>query len=279
MPHANTTSSALRGLLRTLRERRSIILAYHGVGPSTSDDDPSFLRVPADRFRAQVESLIAAGFELVTVAELAARANGGPPPPGLAALSFDDGMEDNHSQALPILSELGAPATVYVVSGLIGERNPWIAYEARMMTADELLDLHSAGWELGAHTVTHPDLSQLDRAGCVREMADSRATLEKLTGVPVRTFAYPFCTYGADALAAAAEVGFEAAVTCHGRGAWSRYEMKRSMVTGKDGGASFVLKLWELYQPLFESVPGRAVRATTRGARRRARQLLERRRV
>jgi peptidoglycan/xylan/chitin deacetylase (PgdA/CDA1 family) len=277
MAHRTTSSSRRRSLLRTLAERRSIILAYHGIGPSSAAEDPHFLRVPAERFRAQVQSLIDAGFELVTVAELAARANGGEPPPGMAALSFDDGMEDNHSQALPILSDLGVPATVYVVSGLIGQRNPWIQYEARMMGAEQLLDLHAAGWELGAHTVTHPDLSQLDRDTCLREMSESRSTIEDLTRESVRTFAYPFCKYGPEALEAAQEAGFDAAVTCHGRGGWSRYEMKRSMITGKDGGASFVLKLWELYQPLFESVPGRVVRATTRGARGQARRVLERR--
>jgi hypothetical protein len=53
--------------------------------------------------------------------------------------------------------------------------------------------------------------------------------------------------------------------------------MKRQMITGKDGFASFVLKLWELYQPLFDSSAGRLARTTTRGARRRARVLMERR--
>jgi peptidoglycan/xylan/chitin deacetylase (PgdA/CDA1 family) len=277
MAAAPTSSPHRRLPLRELAARRSLILAYHGVGPSLSADDPNFLRVPADRFRAQVESLLHAGFELVTVAELAARADGGEPPPGLAAISFDDGMEDNHSAALPILRELGAPATVYVTTGLLGQQNPWIAYDARMMTRDELLDLHVAGWELGAHTVTHPDLSALSREDCVRELSESRAMLEELTGAPVRTFAYPFCKYGPEALAAVAEVGFEAAVTCHGRGGWSRHEMKRQMITGKDGYASFVLKAWELYGPLFDSPPGRLARDTTRGARRRARVLLERR--
>jgi peptidoglycan/xylan/chitin deacetylase (PgdA/CDA1 family) len=277
MAQPTKPSSPWRSVLRTLSTRRSVILAYHGIGPSMSAADPSFLRVPATRFRAQVQALIDAGFELVTVAELAARAGGGEPPPGLAAISFDDGMQDNHTAALPILRELGVAATVYVTTGLIGESNPWLGYEQRMMTAEELCELHAAGWELGAHTVTHPDLSQLDRAACVEELSVSRATLETMTGARVRTFAYPFCKYGPAALEAVAEVGFEAAVTCNGRGSWSPYEMKRSMITGKDRGASFVLKLWELYQPLFESAPGRATRAVTRGARSRARTVLERR--
>ena len=222
-----------------------------------------------------MESLLEVGFELMTVADLALRANGGDPPPGLAAVSFDDGLHDNHEQALPILRELGVPGTVYVSTGLIGQPNPWIAEGSRMMTADELLDLRDAGWELGAHTVTHPDLSVLDLDDCLREIGDSRAALEELTGEPVRTFAYPFCKYGDAALEAVAQVGFDAAVTCWGRGGWSRYEMKRQMITGKDGFGSFVLKLWEAYQPLFDSAPGRLARTTTRAARARARTAME----
>jgi peptidoglycan/xylan/chitin deacetylase (PgdA/CDA1 family) len=84
--------------------------------------DPENLCVAPRRFRAQVELLLAAGFEFLTVAELTSRMNGGPPPPGLAALSFDDGMENNVSVLLPLLREYGLPATVYVATGLIGQR-------------------------------------------------------------------------------------------------------------------------------------------------------------
>ena len=277
MARKTRTTSPWQLSLRTLAARRSLILCYHGVGPSKAGEDPHFLRVPPERFRRQVAALIDAGFELMTVADLVARAGGGDPPPGLAAISFDDGMDDNHSQALPILRDLGVPATVYVTTGLIGQPNPWISETARMMTTGELLELHAEGWELGAHTVTHPDMSQLDRAACLREVTESRVTLEELTGTPVRTFAYPFCKYGDGALAAVAEAGFDAAVTCHGRGGWTRYETKRTMITGKDGPPSFALKVWELYGPMFESRAGEIARATTRGARQRVRALMERR--
>jgi peptidoglycan/xylan/chitin deacetylase (PgdA/CDA1 family) len=246
-----------------------LILAYHGVAPSDQGEDPHNLRVPPARFRAQVESLLGTGFEIVTVADLADRAGGGEPPPGLAALSFDDGMEDNHSVLLPILREYGIPATVYVTTGLIGEANPWLAPEsgARMMTEEELRALARAGIELGAHTVTHPDMSLLGHDECLREMTESREALERLAGGPVRTFAYPFCRYNESAVAAAADAGFLAAVTCEGRGGWSPYELRRAMITGKDGWPSFLLKASDAYQPLFDSRAGKLLRASTRSVR------------
>lgn len=271
---ADVASSALVRPLAALRSRRSVILGYHGVAPSSPSEDPHNLRVPPDRFRAQVGFLRDAGFRFVTVREIAERMHdGAAPPPGLAALSFDDGMEDNHSILLPILEEFGIGATVYVTTGLIGQPNPWMAAgsDARMLTEGELRALAAAGVELGAHTVSHPDLSTLDREACLREMVESREALERLTGAEVRTFAYPFCRYGDAAVAAAAEAGFLAAVTCEGRGGWSPFELKRAMLTGKDGLASFLLKVTDAYQPLFDSPPGRLLRAGTRGARERLR--------
>ena len=261
-------------MLRRIRARESVILAYHGVAPSHAGHDPHFLRVEPDRFRRQIELLAEAGFEFLTVADLVDRKGDGEPPAGLLALSFDDGLHDNHEVLLPILREYGIPATVYVMTGYIGQPYPWIATEtdARLMTEAELRELAEAGVELGAHTVSHPDLSDLDQEACLREMVESRDEIERITGARVRTFAYPFCRYGDPAVAAAREAGFAAAVTCHGRGDWSAFTMKRTMITGKDGTASFLLKMAGAYQPLFESPPGRLFRASTRAARRAVRQ-------
>jgi peptidoglycan/xylan/chitin deacetylase (PgdA/CDA1 family) len=240
------------------------------------ETDPGFLRVRPAEFRAQVRLLLDAGFRFLTVAEFAEEADGHPPPPGLVALSFDDGMDDNHHVVLPILREHSIPATVFVTTGLIGEPNPWMSPDsgARMMTIEELRDLTSAGFEIGSHTVTHPDLSELDFESCLAEMLESSSTLERLLGSPVRTFAYPFCHFGPAAVAAAKEAGFFAAVTCQGRGGWNRFELRRSMISGKDGIGIFLLKMTDMYQPLFNSLPGRLLRVATRKARagRRARR-------
>jgi peptidoglycan/xylan/chitin deacetylase (PgdA/CDA1 family) len=271
----------LQRLARTLRTRRSVILCYHGVGPTSTSLDPGFLRVRPEVFRAQLELLLGAGFEFVTVAELADRAAGAEPPHGLASLSFDDGMDDNHAVVLPILTELGLTATVYVATGLIGKPNPWMApgSGARMMDEPELRELVAAGFEIGAHSVTHPDLSQLDYESCLREMTESRHTLERIAGAPVRTFAYPFCRFGPAALAAVRASGFSAAVTCQGSGSWDRYELKRSLITGKDGLPIFLLKLTDAYEPLFDSRPSRLVRAATRRLRDRLRERAQERRA
>ena len=273
-----TSQVALR-TARLIRARRSTILLYHGVGPTNTRIDPGFLRVRPEAFREQLGLLLESGFETVTVDELVRRSGGRKPPPGLVALSFDDGMDDNHSVVLPLLREHGVRATVFVTTGLIGKPNPWMAPEsgARMMTVEELRDLAAAGFEIGAHTVSHPDLSRLGFDECLREMRESRDELERTLGVEVRTFAYPSCHYGPAAVEAARAAGFTAAVTCQGLGSWKRYEVRRSLMSGKDGTASFLAKLTGFYEPLSTSPPGRLARATTRKARTMKRARAERR--
>lgn len=245
-----------------------MILGYHGVARSARRDDLFLLQLPPDRFRAQLEMMLEAGFGFVTVAELAARSAGGPPPPGLAAVSFDDAMRNNLTNALPILRELGIPATVYVPTGWLGGRSPWIGPggDGAILDRAELRELVAAGWELGAHTVTHADLSQLGYEECRREIEGSCEALHELTGVKVQTLAYPFGNYGQTAISAARDSGLLAAVTT-GSGKWEPFELTRAMIGAADPFPVILLKLTDRYEPLLASPPLRVARRTSKQLR------------
>jgi peptidoglycan/xylan/chitin deacetylase (PgdA/CDA1 family) len=244
------------------------VLGYHGVASSRLRDDLSLLQVSPSRFRRHIELLLAAGFSFVTMAELARRAGGGVPEPGLAVVTFDDGMRNNHSTALPILGEYGIPATVYVTIGFIAGVSPWIGPggDGAMMDEPELRELAAAGWELGAHTMTHADLSTLDYDACLGEIEESRLALERIAGVSVDTFAYPFGRYGPAALAAARDAAVIAAVTT-GSGSWEPYEITRAMIGAIDPLAVILLKLTDRYEPLLASAPARLARQSSKRLR------------
>jgi peptidoglycan/xylan/chitin deacetylase (PgdA/CDA1 family) len=242
--------------LRSIRRRRSVILGYHGVARSPLRHDLSRLQIRPSRFRAQIELLVEAGFQFVTVAELARLAEGRRPPAGYAAISFDDAMRTVATTALPVLSEHGIRATVYVPVGIIGGASPWLApnSENNIMTVDELRDLAASGWELGAHTMTHPDLSLLDYDACCREIQDSKAALERIGGVQVQTLAYPFGRYGPASVQAARDSGLIAAVSTGG-GSWDPFQLTRAMIGRLDPMPLVLLKLVDGYEPLLRSGP------------------------
>jgi peptidoglycan/xylan/chitin deacetylase (PgdA/CDA1 family) len=253
--------------LRPMARRRPAILGYHGIGRSSRREDPFLLSVTPARFRLQLETMLAAGFRFMTVAELAAAAAGRTPPPGLAAVSFDDGMRNNLTVALPILRELGIPATVYVVSGWLGGHSPYVkGAQGALLTAHDLLVLADAGWEIGAHTVTHADLATLDYASCLREIEASCAALERLVGTKVTTLAYPYGRYSEPAIAAVRDAGLSAAVTT-GSGSWQPYELTRAMIGAADPLPVVLLKMTDRYEPLLQLRPLRSLRHASRDLR------------
>lgn len=254
--------------LERICRRRSVVLGYHGVSSAHLRSDLSLLQISPERFRKQIEALLAAGFEFMTMAQLARRAGGGVPEPGMAAITFDDGMRNNHAIALPILREYGIPATVYVTIGFIDGTSPWVGTEGdgAMMDVRELRELVAAGWELGAHTMTHPDLSRLDYEACRREIEQSRDELAQIAGTRVETFAYPFGRYGPEAVAAARDSGLLAAVTT-GSGSWERYEITRAMIGAIDPLPIVLLKLTDRYEPLLRRAPLRAARDVSKRVR------------
>jgi peptidoglycan/xylan/chitin deacetylase (PgdA/CDA1 family) len=258
--------------LRAVARARAAILGFHGVAVCRRADDLSRLIVNPRRFELVLRLMRDAGFRFVTVADLVAQIpDGRPPAPGLAAVSFDDGLLNNLTTALPIMNRMGIPASVYVTAGLIGRQSPWVTGPAgEMLGADGVRGLAAAGWEIGAHTLTHPDLGRLGYDDCRREMELGREQLEAIVGAPVRTFAYPFGRYGPAALAAARDSGFSAALTTTA-GNWSRFELGRAMVSAGDPLAVLMLKLTDRYEPLLASPPLRAARRVSRRLRHRLR--------
>ena len=69
-----------------------------------------------------------------------------------------------------------------------------------MMTSDQVAELLRNGMEIGAHTVNHPILANLQDDRAYAEIRDSRRELETLTGRPVTLFAYPNGKPGTDYL-------------------------------------------------------------------------------
>lgn len=86
-----------------------------------------------------------------------------------------------------------------------------------MMTSEQVAMSSRAGMEIGAHTVTHALLVNLDAAAARCEIEESRAKLRSVTGAEVRVFAYPNGKPGKDYTRRdaqlACDLGFTGAVT------------------------------------------------------------------
>jgi peptidoglycan/xylan/chitin deacetylase (PgdA/CDA1 family) len=151
------------------------------------------------------------GIHFVDLLTLTAAVASGGPLDGLAAIAFDDSLVGVHHHAMPILAEMGLPATIFVVSDALGTSPPWWNGAARVMTQAELLEGVEAGFRIASHTRTHPFLPALNEPTLHREIVESRIALEDLISGPVDLFAYPYGDSDQRTRSVVAEAGYKAA--------------------------------------------------------------------
>ncbi|MEW6244072.1 MAG: polysaccharide deacetylase family protein [Bacillota bacterium] len=98
-----------------LKYNTTPVLGYHSVHP----DHP--LAVRPDMFRERIRFL-KENFEVISLAEYVRRKLTGELTEGTAAVTFDDGYEDNYRYAYPVLKEFSCPATLFLVTRSIQNR-------------------------------------------------------------------------------------------------------------------------------------------------------------
>jgi peptidoglycan/xylan/chitin deacetylase (PgdA/CDA1 family) len=111
-------------------------------------------------------------------------------------ITFDDGYRSVYEEAFPVLRDCGFSATIFLTVGQektshASARLP--SMEGRtMLSWGEIRDMQRSGIGFGAHTLTHPDLTQLPADQIEAEVCGSKTILEEALGAPVTGFAYPY---------------------------------------------------------------------------------------
>ena len=96
--------------------------------------------------------------------------------------------------------------------------DPVLAARFLTLDRDELRQMTDAGMSIGAHTDSHPNLSQMPEELAVRELQQNRQELERLLGKQVWALAYPFgdpASVSAREITLAEQCGFTCAFVNH----------------------------------------------------------------
>ncbi len=171
------------------------ILMYHRVSATGAKHSARY-RITPDALEAQLAYLRDAGFQSVDASELTQSLELRQPIPGRRVLlTFDDAYVDFAETAWPLLKRYGFGAILFVVSGCTGGTNEWdhrLGEVLPLLGWDALRSLHADGVTIGAHTVTHPQLTGLSPREVAFEAARSRRIIQQELNAPVHTFAYPY---------------------------------------------------------------------------------------
>ena len=133
-------------------------------------------------------------------------------------LTFDDGYVDNYTNLLPLMRQYGYRGVLYLLGDFELRHNAWdlaanpAEPRAELMSEPQKRAFVEAGWEIGAHTQTHPRLATLPPAQAAAEISQSKAGLEQRLGVEIQSFAYPYGDLNPETKRLVAEAGFRYAV-------------------------------------------------------------------
>jgi peptidoglycan/xylan/chitin deacetylase (PgdA/CDA1 family) len=113
-------------------------------------------------------------------------------------LSFDDGFKNN-LLAAAVLKKYGIPAVFFITTDIINrdfKRLPSVfrryIKDEELMDWDDVRRLGDMGFEIGSHSLSHNPSSELSSGDSSREFSESKRIIEEETGLPVKSFSFPF---------------------------------------------------------------------------------------
>jgi peptidoglycan/xylan/chitin deacetylase (PgdA/CDA1 family) len=167
------------------------ILMYHSISEGAHPT-----QIAPSVFAEQIEAIAASGVPVIGLDAVADGLSGKTDlAPRSVVITFDDAFQDFADAAWPILKCHGFAPVVYVPTGHVGGHAGWPgASEPHLpiMGWDTIRALAADGIDFQSHSVTHPDLTQLDATDLESELRASKDRLEHELGHKIAHFAPPY---------------------------------------------------------------------------------------
>lgn len=204
---------------------RIAVLTYHSIADNGAGNE---YVVSPEAFRQQMRWLHDNGYRSISLQEFGAIMDGQMAATGHEVLiTFDDGYRNNYEIAFPVLKQYGYRATEFLVTNWVGGPS--------YLTWEQTKALQADGWDIMAHTETHPYLP-LHTASVQRaEIAGSKAAIASHLGTEAYALAYPYGLRSAETVRIAKRSGFKYAFTFDDgwtTSAQNPYLLKRLFVKG-----------------------------------------------
>lgn len=224
------------------------VLMYHSINEHTGiKKQDKWIVTPKD-FEKQMSWFAKNGWQSFTISELVSLDK---IPYKSLAITFDDGFEDNYTNALSILKKYNFKATIYLVPNM--EKNSWEGTK-KLLKNEQLLEMQKSSLiEFGSHTLSHANLLTIDNRLVANELQKSKDDIEKITLRECKAFAYPYGKFDNTTINEVKNAGYASAVTVK-RGFYKtnddKFTIKRIGILGNESFFDFYLKITRIRNKL-----------------------------
>ena len=184
------------------------ILTYHKFCDGESPDEYT---INVDLFQKHMKYLKDNDYRVISLTQLLECVKNNFYPEKPVIITIDDGFKSIYNHAFPVLKEYNFPATLFLYTDFIGNNS-------NQLTWAEIKEMIAEGLEIGSHTLSHANLLNMKKNESYSDYHDrikkeiqlSKNILEKNTGSPVLSFAYPYGVYSQEIMMMAKEAGYKA---------------------------------------------------------------------
>jgi peptidoglycan/xylan/chitin deacetylase (PgdA/CDA1 family) len=201
------------------------VLCYHNLKKDPTKEN--LLTISEEHFSAQLKFLHDSGYHTISPEQLVQHFTIDYALPSKPVIiSFDDTHEEHYSIAKPILEKYGFRGVFFIMTVCINKPN--------YLTAAQIKELAQSGHTIGGHTWNHPMLTSLAGNAWDQQIDKPDLDLEKITGKPVKFFAYPNGVWNENAIAELKKRKIKAAFQLMGKESEKEplFTIRRVMVSG-----------------------------------------------
>jgi peptidoglycan/xylan/chitin deacetylase (PgdA/CDA1 family) len=112
---------------------------------------------------------------------------------GILSITFDDGYLTQYENAFPLMQKHNFKGSLYYTINT--EAFPL----KKMMSIENVIEMHNAGWEIGAHSVNHPKLDKLSPKELTYELEYPLEFFKKHE-IEIKTIVYPYWRYNEEVI-------------------------------------------------------------------------------
>lgn len=197
---------------KTFTGKKVPVLCYHAIREikSTDSGEQKAYSVSPENFAAQMKVLSENGYTSITPNQLhdfyTARKS---LPEKPVMVTFDDGRKEQHDIGAKILEENGLRGTFFIMTVSLGR--------SVYMSKNDVKDLSDRGHTIGCHTWDHHMVTKYQGEDFHLQLKKPKMQLEKITGKPVTSFAYPYGLWNKTAADSLQKMGYKTAFIFYGK--------------------------------------------------------------